>query len=243
MLVQTTTPRPIFDHSKNPTYLYVHTLRKPGISAGTVFFAGPTDPEHGQHGTVELDPFQTWPIEGGEEGFEACEYILPFWRLFQRDPNAKPIMYDGRPVEESNVRAGSVRLTRYCTAGFGVVAHSAFRANPREYQEHTVSFKIIMPVTGGGILRLSDSFFDIANPTFDPWAADPRKQLPIGNPKYSEEQIAYSRTHRLDQSSEARRQARLASVAAGTALTFEDTPENKGLPPGVTREPLLGPRR
>lgn len=212
MFVQATTPRPLFDHLRNPRYLHIHTLAKAGVSDGMVRFSGTTDPEFGKGDGVIIEPLNTYPIEG-EDGFEVLEHVLPFWRLFQRPDNFEEAVHDGEVVASADIS-----IVRYCTAGFGVVCKSAFRASPREYQEHTVAFKMIFPATGGGIIRLADCLFDISNASFDPWAPDPTKQLGPGPIKDEDLQISYGRTHKLGSASiDSRRDARVAAAEASMA--------------------------
>lgn len=210
MLVQATTPRPFFDHSKHPQYLHVHTLRKVGVSKGEVFFSATVDPEHGTRDSKALDPMNEYPIEGAE-GFMALEYVLPFWELFKKTPSMLKTRYDGKSAAEQGIAVGNVSLARFCTNGFQVTVKSAFRADSRTYAEHIVAFTILTPVTGGGILRLADCPFDLTNSTFDPWAPGP-----TGPTKNLELQEVYNRTHRLLGSSsiDARRAARVAEAEA-----------------------------
>lgn len=208
MLIQATTPRPLFDHSKHPQYLHIHTLQKPGVSKGEVFFSATVDPEHGTRQGKALDPVNEYAIQG-EDGFMALEYVLPFWELFKRTQKQLEARYDGRSAAEQGIAVGSVSLARYCTNGFQVTVKSAFRADTRSYAEHTLAFTIVMPVTGGGILRIADCPFDLANPTFDPWAPGPTVH------KNLELQDSYNRTHRaLPSGADARRTARIAEAEA-----------------------------
>jgi hypothetical protein len=64
-------------------------------------------------------------------------------------------------------------------------------------------------VTGGGVIRLADCPFDVANPTFDPWAPGPTIK------KDPELQESYNRTHRaLPAAADATRAARIAEAEA-----------------------------
>lgn len=169
MNIQLGIARPRFDVHEHPKYLYIHTLARVGISQGGVIFNATVDPENGVRKTRQLDPTVTYPISG-EDGFQGYEYILPFWELFQHTielTSAKMIQYGAQGY-------GNRHLVPFATGGFTVTAQSAFRASPTTYEEHTVSFQILMPVTGGGIVRLADCPFDISNPTFDPYAPHPR---------------------------------------------------------------------
>lgn len=203
MLVQATTPRPVFDPSRHPRYIYIHTLRKPGVSNGEVYFSGPTNPELGEQQGRPIEPVNVYPIEG-QDGFQALEYVLPFFELFK---------------EEDKKR--NLALVPFCSAGFPVTVKSAFRSTPQTYEEHTVAFKVLMPVTGGGVIRLSDCLFDLTNSSFDPWAPNPN---PIRNLELAD---VYNRTHRLASSSdEARRlrEERIRSAEAGMALQMSGKP-------------------
>lgn len=204
MLVQLTTPRISLDPFKHQHQVYIHTLKKPDVSTGTVLFTGPTDPEHGKQGTVELEPKEVLNLEGD---MSVQIYVLPFWKLFQGGP--KTVIHDGEEV-----RSADLKIVRFCTSGFGVVAKSAFRAGPRQYEEHTISFHMTFPATGGGLIRISDSPLDVVNTTFDPWASDP-DNLPEA--AKNELRSAYARTHALPDGRsdiEARRQARVATAEA-----------------------------
>ncbi len=208
MLVQATTPRPFFDHSKHPEHVYIYTLRKPGISEGAVFFNASTNPEQGRRGTAALEPLFEHPIDG-EDGFAALEYVLPFFELF-------------RPEDKKR----NLGMAPFCTTGFGVTVRSAFRTDTSRYGEHTVAFTILMPVTGGGVMRLSDCLFDIANPTFDPWAPGPErkwKNLEVG--------MAFNRAHRLGDTSaiEQRRMARIREAEAN--MRANESGGRRALPP------------
>lgn len=169
MNIQVGIPRPIFNIHEHPKYIHIHTLARLDVSAGGVLLNGTVDPEHGVRGTKQLEPMVTYQIEG-EDGFEGYEYVLPFWELFQqrRQISASKLAYYGAQGY------GSRELVPFTTGGFTVTAQSAFRSSPSTYEEHTVSFQILMPVTGGGILRLADCSFDLSNPTFDPYSPHPR---------------------------------------------------------------------
>lgn len=208
MLVQVTTPRPLFDPSKHPKHLHIHTLRQVGVSKGEVFFIATVDPEHGTKDSKSLDPVNVYPIEGAE-GFEVLEYIVPFWEIFKPTKAMKRAQYNGSSAAEQGIKVGSVALARYFTNGFGITVKSAFRSQRTDYEEHVVSFTLLTPSSGGGILRLANCPFDIANPTFDPWAENP-------NPKKDPDlQVGFNRTHRLSTSSiESRRAARIAAAEA-----------------------------
>ena len=230
MLIQTTTPRPVFDTSKHPRYIHIHTLAKAGISEGTVRLSGTIDPEFGKTDGVVIEPMRHYPIEG-EEGFEALEHVLPFWRLFQRPDDFQEARHDGVVVASADIS-----IVRYCTPGFGVIIKSAFRASPRAYEEHTVALKLMFPATGGGVVRMGETHFDLANPTFDPWAPDPMKRLGTTVHQDLDMLSAYNRTHKIGQSSaiDARRAARVAAAEASMA--------SSGTLPSAER-PALPPKR
>lgn len=224
MLIQVSTPRPLYDPSKYPEYIHIHTLRKAGVSKGEVFFMATVDPEHGTKDSKSLDPVNEYPIEG-VEGFEALEFILPFWELFKRTAAMTKARYNGESAESQGIKVGSVAMTRYFTNGFQITAKSAFRADRTTYQEHIVAFTLMTPSSGGGILRLANCPFDIANPTFDPWAGNPHP------PKNLELQDAFNRTHKLNTSSiEARRAARIAEAEAN--IKRNEELRHKALPEG-----------
>lgn len=215
MLIQASTPRPIFDASKHPQYIHIHTLRKTGVSTGEVFFSATVDPEHGTRDSKSLDPVNEYPIDG-QDGLVALEYVLPFWELFKRTKSMLEAKYNGRNALEQGIQVGSVGLARYCTNGFQVTAKSAFRADSRTYEGHTVAFTIMTAVTGGGILRLADCPFDLSNSTFDPWAPGPTVQ------KDPELQESYNRTHRaLPAGADAKRAARIAEAEANARRNAE----------------------
>lgn len=208
MLIQASTPRPVFDTSKHPEYIHIHTLRKVGVSTGEVFFIATVDPEHGTKDGKALDPVNEYPIEG-QDGLVALEYVLPFWELFQRTKSMLEAKYNGSNALAQGIRVGSVAHARYFSNGFQVTIKSAFRADSRTYAENRVAFTIQSAVTGGGVLRLADSAYDIANPTFDPWAPGPTV------PKDLELQESYNRTHRaLPAGADAKRAARIAEAEA-----------------------------
>lgn len=227
MLVQLTTPRIVFDPSRHPEHIHLHTLSKPDVSDGHVLFTGVTDPEHGVRQTVTLEPREMLPLDGG---MFAKTYILPFWKLFTGGP--KTAVSDGQVV-----RAADLKIVRFCTAGFQVVARSAFRAGPGEYREHSTAFVMAFPATGGGSLRLADTDVDLVNPSFNPWAEDP---TPLSDAAKAELQSTYARTHALPDGRsdiDARRRARVAAAEASMARggraeipTLPDTPV-RALPP------------
>lgn len=208
MLIQVSTPRPLFDPSKHPLYIHIHTLRKAGVSKGEVFFSATVDPEHGTKQSKSLDPVNEYPIEG-QDGVAACEYVLPFWQLFKRTQKMLNAKYNGQSALSQGIRVGDVGMSRFAASGFQVTAKSAFRADSYTYAEHIVAFTVMTPTTGGGILRLANTTFDLANPTFDPWAEGPAV------PKDPALQLAYDRTHKaLPAGSRLLRTARIVEAEA-----------------------------
>lgn len=221
MLIQMGIPRPRFDIHEKPEHLYIHTLARLGVSSGGVIFNATTNPEHGVRQGRALDPIQKYLIEG-EEGFEGYEYVLPFWELFQRKEVRKELM---RTTGASGY--GSIGLVPFTTGGFIVNVQSAFRASPQHYEEHVLSFTILMPVTGGGILRLADCPFDLSNPTFNPYAPAPWS---INN---LETRDALNRAHKPHGASiDARRAERIRAAEASMAREVPALPQaSRALPP------------
>lgn len=207
MFVQATTPRPVLDGARFPEYVYIHTLAKPGVSEGAVFFSSTSNAEYGKKDGKRLEPVSVFPIEG-DEGFQAMEYILPFFELF---------------LPEDKKR--NLRMVPFCSAGFGVVVKSAFRMDSRTFAERTVSFHIQCPVTGGGILRLSDCPFDVTNPTFDPWAVSPVKT----KASVDDTLLVYKRTFGSlpSSASSSLRAARIAQAEASAMANTRGLPEKE----------------
>jgi hypothetical protein len=204
MLIQATTPRPVFDQAQHPQYVYVHTLCVPGVSEGDVFFNATTNPELGTKQGRRITPLNEYPLDGG---MAVLEYVLPFFELFKSEDKNR-----------------NLALVPFCTAGFGVTVKSGYRADFTTHEERTISFTMWMPVTGGGILRLADSVFDLANSSFDPWAP-----APAGTKNLSLESSA-RKAHKLSPPGVAARRAeRLASISALPALPGPEKAENKGL--------------
>lgn len=194
MLIQVSSPRMIFHPETHPQHVFIQTLRKRGVSEGEVYFNASTDPLEGVRQTKALEPIQEYPIDG-DANFAGLEYVLPFYELFTEETKKK-----------------NLYLVPFCTTGFNVTVKSAFRADPRTYEERTVALSILMPVTGGGIIRIGDSLVDLANPTFDPYA-------PLGRTfRDLSLQEGFNRTHRLPTPAiDARRQARVAAAEASMA--------------------------
>lgn len=213
MIIQAAIPRPRFDILECPEYVYIHTLAKARVSSGTVLFNGVVNPEHGIRESRQLDPHNVYEIQG-EPGFEGYEYVLPFFELYQHTK----IVRKGLLEETGASGYGNIGLVPFTTGGFNVSIRSAFRASPTHYEERIIAFTILMPVTGGGILRLADSPFDISNPTFNPYALKPRAIRSID----TERMLNQAHAPRSD-SIEKRRIARVeaaeqAMVAATQAL-------------------------
>ena len=224
MFIQLTTPRIVLDHTRYPEHIYFHTLSKPDVSEGKVLFTGIVDPEHGERASKTLEPHTLIPLE---EGMAVHIFVLPFWELFKGGP--KTAMHDGEIV-----RAADLSIVRFCTAGFQVSAKSAFRAGPRTYEEHTLSFQMSFPATGGGVIRIADSLLDLSNPSFDPWAPNPDA---VSEAAKSELRQMYGRTHAAPNGRsdiEERRRARIAAAEASmkNEASRETTPT---LPEGRTR--------
>lgn len=215
MLIEATTPRILIKVEGDP-YIRIHTLRKVGTSKGEVIFGAyatggrlppgagvpPPDTERGDALALRssintnariLEPDHIYDIEG-EDGFQALEYTIPFWELF-REEDKKRNMY----------------LVPFCSGGFSITARSAFRSDPRTYDERVFTAIVVMPVTGGGAIRIGNSEIDLSNPTFDPWAPDPRRSY-----KNLELQDIYNRTHQLGNQSaiNERREARIRAAEA-----------------------------
>jgi len=176
MLIQLTTPRPVLDHTEHPAYVHLHTLFKAGVSDAKVLFTSMKDPEHGTYDTKELEPTHEMPLDASD-GCQANIYILPFWELFKSEDKKRNLW-----------------LVPFCTAGFKIVATSAFRDSPHTYESRSMTFTIMMPVTGGGVIRLGDSMFDITNPSFDPWAPCPTSMYPA---QVAELQYSYNKAHKI----------------------------------------------
>lgn len=230
MLIQTSSPRPILNVAESPEHIKIHTLRRPGISTGEVFFNVTKDFEHGVRETVPLEPYEVFPIEGAP-GFEAMEYYLPFDKLFGTEKRAE---YDearimaslALPSKRVNVDKPKDHLTDTQLAllgasGFHCIARTAYRTETTQYEERIFNFSIHCPVTGGGIIRVANSVFDVTNPTFNPRATMPTREyqnLTLLN--------AFNRTHRVITSDiEERRRQRIASAEANMRVN------EKALPP------------
>lgn len=175
MLIQLTTPRPVLDHSEYPAYVHIHVITKAGVSDGKVLFSSMKDPEYGTYDTRTLDPTHTMPLNASD-GVGVIVYVLPFWELFKAEDEKR-----------------NLYMVPFCTAGFKVSANSAFRASPHTYESRALAFTILMPVTGGGIIRLANSEFDITNPSFNPWAPNPT----FYPAQVAELQDGYNRTHKI----------------------------------------------
>jgi hypothetical protein len=222
MNIQLGIPRPRFDVHEHPEYIYIYTLARSGVSNGGVIFNATTDPEHGVRGTRQLEPMVTYPI-AGEDGFEGYEYVLPFWELFKRNHTISSSSLATLGTDKYVDR----NLVPFVTGGFIVTAKSAFRASPTEYAENTLSFTILMPATGGGILRIADCLFDIANPTFNPHAHHPRAL------KNLDTERMLNQAHRpKDSAIEDRRAARIRAAEQSMAYEEKSLPgPGKSLPP------------
>lgn len=210
MLIQASAPRPIFNAAESPQHVRIQTLRKPNVSEGGVNFSYVADAVNGEPSTVLLEPLLVYPIEG-EEGFEVREYYLPFENAFKVTPSAEKQL-----VKYAAQSVAPLGIASIVTSGFTVMIWSAHQTDRTTYEERTIGFKMLFPITGGGILRMADSFIDIANPTFSPRAPIPKPHL---NPDV---RLAFNRTHRVlpkaeQDSIEARRRARIAEAEANVA--------------------------
>lgn len=223
MLIQASTPRILFNVNRYPEHVYIHTLAKPGVSDGGVLFNATTDPTQGIRQTKSLEPSNVYPIQG-EDGFESYEYVLPFWELFRRSlakrPGSTAIVQADADAFEDIPQVSQTTLDWYgakgyghrlmvpfATGGFLVTVRTAFRASPTEYVERVLGLHILMPVTGGGIIRLGDSLYDLANPSFDPYAEDPKPRQNLDHLR------SVNETHRLrDSKAEDRKAERIRAA-------------------------------
>jgi hypothetical protein len=216
MLVQATTPRPLFNLAEYPEYVRIHALRKAGVSKGSVFFSVATDVEHGNKMTVPLDPLVVYDVDG-ETGFSLMEYVIPFDKIYATV---------GRDITMALLGAG----------GYHVTVHSAFRADSRMYSERVLSFQLLLPVTGGGIIRLGGDSVDITNPTLNPRAPTPSasRNLELAD--------ALNRTHGVPKNAsdiEKRRAARLAAAKASEDRVRAEEGQDRALPQTTGEIPAL----
>ncbi len=221
MLIQLTTPRITFNSSRHEHHVYIHTLAMPNVSAGEVRFTGPTDPEHGKKATIIVEPKEILPLD---EGLSVKIHVLPFWELFNEGP--KKVEHDG-----AMVRAANLKVVQMCTAGFQVLAKSAFRAGPRSYEEHQIAFSMKFPATGGGLLQITDSLMDFVNTSFNPWACNPS---PLSESTKAELKNLYARSHILPKGRSDIDDQRKTRIAAATASMEKEqahpAPSSKGSP-------------
>jgi hypothetical protein len=230
MLIQATSPRPIFNASENPAHIRIHTLRKPRVSKGEVTLV------LGEK-RMEVEPVVAYPIQGEAE-FEALEYFLPFWKVF----GPKPVYDENaiqRKIESNNFKRVTVgekkdkllvskddegiekltgvQLALLGAAGYAVIIKSAYRTEGAAYDERTLNFTIHCPINGGGIIRVADCPLDIANPTFDPhepMVENKRQDLVLLE--------AFNRTHRLRTDDiEERKRKRIADAEANMRANSE----------------------
>lgn len=224
MLIQATSPRPIFNASENPQHIRIHTLRKMKVSKGEVALV------LGEK-RIEVEPVVAYPIQG-EADFEALEYFLPFWKVFGPKPvydeNAirrniesnsfkrvhadakKDKLLVGKDGEGQIEKLTGVQLALLGAAGYAVVIKSGYRTEGASYEERTMNLTIHCPVNGGGIIRIANCPLDIANPTFDPhepMTENKRQDLVLLE--------AFNRTHRLRTDDiEERKRKRIADAEA-----------------------------
>ncbi len=253
MLIQATAPRPMINAAESPQHFRIHTLRKPGISTGEVMLTV------GDR-RMEVEPFTLYPI-AGEQGFEALEFYLPFWRVFgtkkpvydednirqnieseqfhRVDASRKRTMAPTRTkilVTDNDHPGPAERLTGVELAilgstGYHCIARSAYRTEGATYEERTFNFTIHCPVNGGGMIRIANCPVDIANPTFDPHAPEPS-----GPRKDLVLLEAFNRTHRpRTDDIEERKRKRIADAEANmraNELALGSGASVKRLPPG-----------
>jgi hypothetical protein len=220
MLIQATSPRPMLNATESPQHIRIHTLRKLKVSKGEVTLV------LGEK-QIEVEPYEVYPIDG-EPQFEALEYFLPFWRVFGTE---KPT-YNETKIRENieherfkRVRADAqkdkllgtpekltgVQLAMLGSTGYHIIVRSAYRTEGATYEERIANFTIHCPVNGGGMIRMANCPIDIANPTFDPYAADPGKSR--GKDLVLLE--AFNRTHKLRTADiEERKRKRIAEAEA-----------------------------
>jgi hypothetical protein len=125
-----------------------------------------------------------------------------------------------------------LELVALSTSGYKVTVRSAFRSDRMTYEERVIGLTLLFPVTGGGVVRLSDSLFDISNPTLDP-----KKPVP-GRVCDETISIAFNRAHKVlsqgtQDAIEARRKARIAEAEANMKANARGLPgkKSKALPP------------
>ena len=189
MLIQTSSPRPMVNTADSPAHVRIHTLRKYKVSKGEVTFV------IGEK-QVDVEPLAVYPISG-EAGFEALEYYLPFSNVF----GTKRPAYDEAAIRENieseqfqrvdttrkdkllplvsgelPEKLTGVQLAIVGSTGYHVICRSAYRTEGAAYEERTFNFTIHCPVSGGGMVRIAGCPVDIANPTFDPYAAIPESR-------------------------------------------------------------------
>jgi len=244
MLIQTSSPRPILNVGEFPSYIVIHTLRKAGISNGAVTMNVNVDVEHGKRESAVVAEHEVFPIEG-EPGFEGVEYYLPFDLIF----GTKKTEYDETRLlrqindeapkrvntDEPRARIGDTMLALHMASGVNVIAKSAYRVEGAKYAERVFNFQLLFPVTGGGIVRVTSSDFDVTNPTFDPKAAVPRDK-PYQNITLLE---AFNRTHKpTSPDIEARKRARVAAAEASMRAADKQLPPagRRALPPKKSDE-------
>lgn len=206
MLLQASLPRPIVRMDEFPHNITILTLRRGGISDGKVTMGFLVDTETGTKTRQEVLAERAFPIDG-ETGFEALEYVVPVHVLLK--------MHGGLSIV-------------YGTVGVEVFAQSAFRASASEYGEHKIGFNVVFPVTGGGIVRMWDSPYDLANPGFQPGSsappigsADEEKRLPGERMASENLLLAFNRTHKVEKNMDIktlRRKLRTGEI--------QPTPEN-----------------
>lgn len=224
MLIQLTSPRPVLNVVEHPQHIVLHTIRRTGVSKGGVLLNMNTNVEHGTRGTIVVEPYEVFPIEG-EPGFEALEYYLPFDQIY----GTNRTLYSEQSAMESWSKTPKTKGTQGTpdtvlallgASGISVIAHSAYRMESTSYAERVFNFQLFFPVTGGGIVRVVGSDMDISNPTFEPKA-------PIGTKNYANLSLrqTFNRIHQIMPSDvEQRRQARIRSAEASMASEIKKLP-------------------
>lgn len=254
MLIQTSSPRPILNAAESPEHIKVHTIRRVGISGGQVFFNFATDFEHGDKMTVPLEAYEVFPIEG-EAGFEALEYYLPFSTIFGTDKaeyNEERLLTKQLPplassalalhndpnnrrpetVNKPLTKLRGTQLALLAASGYNVIARTAHRVEGSIYAERLFNFTVLCPVTGGGIIRVVGSEFDVSNPTFDPKAPIPAKKSWPNHELLN----AFNRTHKpTSPDIEDRKRKRIAEAEANMRAARERD--------GSSNRPALPPKK
>ena len=240
MLIQTTSPRPMINAAESPQHVRIHTLRKLRVSTGEVTFVVgerqmPVEPFHVYPISGEADfealeyylPF--WRVFGTDKPVYNEDRIRKnieaeqFQRVDLGKTPMAPAKSKTRLLVEDTTREPEttlpekltgVQLALLGTTGYHVIVKSAYRTEGATYAERIFNFTIHCAVNGAGMIRIAECNVDIANPTFDPYAAEPggkaHKDLVLLE--------AFNRTHKpRTDSIEDRRRARIAEAEANLA--------------------------